>query len=135
MLTGLIGILGGVAAALGGVAVAAAGALLPFLPIIVAVALIAGALYLLYTRTTVLQDSWAGLTSIATKAQSVFQKLISMVSGAFKGGKVDLQDIGTWVKMFLDGLIPGWLSDIFAAGQGYFRQAMTWFGQIMNSVE
>jgi hypothetical protein len=132
MLTGLIGILGGVAGALGGVAVAAAGALLPFLPIIVAVALIAGALYLLYTRTTVLQDSWAGLTSIATKAQSVFQKLISMVSGAFKGGKVDLQDIGTWVKMFLDGLIPGWLSDIFAAGQGYFRQAMTWFGQIMN---
>ena len=67
MLTGLIGILGGVAGALGGVAVAAAGALLPFLPIIVAVALIAGALYLLYTRTTVLQDSWAGLTSIATK--------------------------------------------------------------------
>ena len=27
-----------------------------------------------------------------------------MVSGAFKGGKVDLQDIGTWVKNVL-----GWI--------------------------
>ena len=124
-ITAAIGVL---ITALGGAAVAAGAALLPF----AVVAVVAAGLYLLYTRTTVLQDSWAKLTSIGSRVVAIFQKVFSTLGGALKGNKADLQTIGDWVRNFLDGLIPGWLSDIFAAAGGYFRKAMEWFDQIMK---
>lgn len=133
-LLGALGSLGGVLATLvGGLAALAGGlASLPLLPVIAAIVIIAGALYLLYTRTTLLQDGFTKLSEIGGKAQAAAQKLWSLVSGGLKGNKTDIQEIGAWVKNFLEGLIPGWLSDLFAQAQSIYREAMRWFDRIMS---
>jgi len=130
--TTLVGGLGGVATALGGIAAAGAAALVPLLPIIAVLAVIAGALYLVYTRTTILQDGFATLKDYVGRAQAVVQKLWSLVSGGLRGNKSDLKDLGDWITDFLDGLIPGWLSDLFSTAQSYYREAMKWFDKIMG---
>ncbi|MFB3764826.1 MAG: hypothetical protein ACE14P_06205 [Methanotrichaceae archaeon] len=111
-----------VIAALAGAAGVVAG--VPLLPIIAAIAIIAAGLYLLLTRTTQLKE-------LAGKAQASLQKTFFTSSGGLKDGKTLLLDLGTWIRNFLDGLIPGWLSDIFAKGQSVYREAMKWFDKIM----
>lgn len=128
----LIGLLGGAATALGGVAVAGAAAITPLLPIIIVLAAIAAIIYLLYTRTTLLQDGFALLQEFAGRASAAILKLWSTVSGGLRGNKADLQEIGTWIRNFLEGLIPGWLSDLFAQAQSIYREAMRWFDRIMG---
>lgn len=130
--TTLVGGLGGVSAALGGIAAAGAAALAPLLPVIAVLAVIAGALYLVYTRTTILQDGFATLKDYMGRAMSAAQKLWSLVSGGLRGNKSDLKEIGDWIKDFLDGLIPGWMSDLFGTAQSYYREAMKWFDRIMG---
>lgn len=128
----LIGLLTGAAGALTGVAVAGAAAIAPLLPIIAVIAAIAAVIYLLYTRTTLLQDGFALLKEFIGRAMAAAQKVFSVVNGGLKGNKSDLQEIGTWIKNFLEGLIPGWLSDLFAQAQSIYREAMKWFDKIMN---
>jgi len=136
-LTTLGGILGTLAGAVtwvaGGLASLVAGlAAIPSLPIIAAILAIAAALYLVYTKTTILQDGFVIMKEYINKALAAVYKIFSTVTGGLRGNKSDLKDLGDWIKDWLDGLIPGWLSDIFATARSYYREAMKWFDKIMG---
>lgn len=126
----IAGVLGSVLAALAGVIGAIAAS--PLLPIIAVILAVAAALYLIYTRTTLLQDGFAMLQNFVGRAFTAVLKLWSLVSGGMRGNKSDLLELGTWIRNFLDGLIPGWLSNLFAQAQSIYREALKWFDKIMT---
>ncbi|MDM7911905.1 MAG: hypothetical protein QUS09_02305, partial [Methanotrichaceae archaeon] len=118
-LAGAVGVVGAIASA-------------PLLPIVAALALIAAALYLIYTRTTLLQDGYSRMRDLTGKTLATILRLFGLTSSSLKGNKESINELFSLIRNWLDGLIPGWLNDLLAKGEGIYREAMGWFTKIMG---